>query len=167
MKVSFKHEPSAYLMQFHCWSLSVSQLEFEYLQGCLRFPPDLFYCWEVFPHHYTHGQAYKGEKFELPHIAYAWRYCILDDFDFVPVGAQKEKIYFLAAFQCFGGHCKPSVQSAKSLSSSCFLKLIYRLKIKIYIYIHIYTFYILSNNALGRQLPLMCSLLYTVLILSI
>ena len=54
-----------------------------------------------------------------------------------PVGAQKKKIYFLAAFQCFGGHCKPSVQSAKSLSSSCFLKLIYRLKIKItFIYTH-------------------------------
>ena len=36
------------------------------------------------------------------------------------VGAEKDFI-FLAAFQCFGGHCKPSGQSAKSLSSSCFL----------------------------------------------
>ena len=40
-----------------------------------------------------------------------------DDPGSIPGG----KIYFLAAFQCFGGHCKPSVQSAKSLSSSCFL----------------------------------------------
>ena len=38
-----------------------------------------------------------------------------------PMWAQEKKIYFLAAFQCFGGHCKPSGQSAKSLSSSCFL----------------------------------------------
>ena len=34
---------------------------------------------------------------------------------------QEKIFYFLAAFQCFGGHCKPSGQSAKSLSSSCFL----------------------------------------------
>ena len=38
-----------------------------------------------------------------------------------PMVAQEKKIYFLAAFQCFGGHCKPSGQSAQSLSSSCFL----------------------------------------------
>ena len=38
-----------------------------------------------------------------------------------PMWAQEKKIYFLAAFQCFGGHCKLSGQSAKSLSSSCFL----------------------------------------------
>ena len=38
-----------------------------------------------------------------------------------PVGAWKKEIYFLAAYQCFGGHFKPSVQSAKSLGSSCFL----------------------------------------------
>ena len=28
-----------------------------------------------------------------------------------PTWAQDKKIYFLAAFQCFGGHCKPSGQS--------------------------------------------------------
>ena len=48
-----------------------------------------------------------------------------------PMVEQEKKIYFLAAFQCFGGHCKPSGQSAQSLSSPCFLELIYRLKIKI------------------------------------
>ena len=58
-----------------------------------------------------------------------------------PVGEQKKKIYFLAAFQCFGGHCKPSVQSTKSLSSSCFLLLIYQLKIKI-----TFTFQLIYKN---------------------
>ena len=32
-----------------------------------------------------------------------------------------KEIYFLAAYMCFGGHSEPSVQSAKSLCSSCFL----------------------------------------------
>ena len=48
-----------------------------------------------------------------------------------PVGARKKAIYFLAAYQCFRGHIKPSVQSVKSLGSSCFLWMIYRLIINI------------------------------------
>ena len=38
-----------------------------------------------------------------------------------PVGAQKEEIYFLAAFQCLGVlvHCKQPVQSAKSQVVAC------------------------------------------------
>ena len=36
-------------------------------------------------------------------------------------GPGEKEIYFLAAYQCFGGHFKPSVQSAKSLGSLCFL----------------------------------------------
>ena len=39
----------------------------------------------------------------------------------IPGGGAEKANKILAAFQCFGGHRKPSVQSAKSQSSSCFL----------------------------------------------